>query len=136
MKGLLTRAFFVPGSSPVSASEKRCSDRGIRGHIAMPSASPPTSWGFEAREHLDDFVEQYRAGERHKREQSDNFRRWTYEELDKRPDFNLDVWVNVEDKSLEDAAQIPPPEVLAEEIISTVSAALSEFATAAAEFGV
>jgi type I restriction enzyme M protein len=88
------------------------------------------------REHLDDFAAQYRPGERHKREESENFRRWTYEELDARPDFNLDVWAYVEDRSLEEAAQIPPPEVLAEEIITTVSAALNEFATVAAEFGV
>lgn len=88
------------------------------------------------REHLDDFVGQYRPGERHKREESESFRRWTYDELNARPDFNLDVWAHVEDKSLEDATQIPPPEVLAEEIITTVSAALSEFAAVAAEFGV
>jgi type I restriction enzyme M protein len=88
------------------------------------------------REHLNDFVAQYRPDERHKREESENFRRWTYEELDARPDFSLDVWAYVEDKSLEEAAQIPPPEVLAEEIITTVSAALNEFATVAADFGV
>jgi type I restriction enzyme M protein len=88
------------------------------------------------REHLNDFVAQYRPDERHKRQASETFPRWTYEELDARPDFNLDVWAHVEDKSLEEAAQIPPPEVLAEEIIRTISAALNEFATVAAEFGV
>jgi type I restriction enzyme M protein len=88
------------------------------------------------RGHLDDFVEQYRADGRYKREESENFRRWRYEELDAQPDFNLDVWAYVEDKSLEEAAQIPPPEVLAEEIITTVSAALNEFAAVAAEFGI
>jgi type I restriction enzyme M protein len=88
------------------------------------------------RQHLDDFVALYRPGERHKREEAENFRRWTFEELDGRPDFNLDVWAYVEDRSLDEAAQIPPPEVLAEEIITTVSAALNEFATVAAEFGV
>jgi hypothetical protein len=88
------------------------------------------------RQHLDDFVAQYRPGERHKREEAENFRRWTYDDLDARPDFNLDIWASVEDKSLEEAANIPPPEVLAEEIITTVSAALNEFAVVAAEFGV
>lgn len=77
------------------------------------------------RERLNDFVARYRPGERHKREESDAFRRWIYKELDERPEFNLDVWAYVEDKSLEEAAQIPPPEVLAEEIITTVSAARS-----------
>jgi len=44
--------------------------------------------------------------------------------------------VRSQSKSLEEAIQIPPQEVLAEEIITTVSAALSEFAAVAAEFGV
>jgi type I restriction enzyme M protein len=88
------------------------------------------------RDALSDFVEQYRPGARHTREESASFRRWRYEELEARPDFSLDVWAYVEDKSLEDGSQIAAPEVIAEEIITTVSAALEQFAAVAAEFGV
>ena len=43
------------------------------------------------REDLDKFVAAYRAGERERREESECFKRWSYEELAERPGLNLDT---------------------------------------------
>jgi type I restriction enzyme M protein len=85
------------------------------------------------RDHLQDFVEKYKPGRRHEREEAENFKRWTYDELGGRPYFSLDVWANVVDHSLDDPETLPPPAVLAEEIVATVSTALESFAAVAAE---
>jgi type I restriction enzyme M protein len=45
---------------------------------------------------------------------------------------NLDIfWLK--DESLEDSANLPAPEVIAEEIVEDLEAALSQFATIAAD---
>jgi type I restriction enzyme M protein len=83
------------------------------------------------REHLDDFVACYRPGARHEREETDRFRRFAYEELVARDKASLDVfWLR--DQSLEDADDLPAPEVIAAEIAEDLEAALAEF-TAIAE---
>jgi hypothetical protein len=35
-----------------------------------------------------------------------------------RPRFNLDIWADVKDESLDDVASLPAPEVIAEEIVA------------------
>ena len=85
------------------------------------------------RSDLDDFVKTYRPGERQEREESERFKRWTYEELANRPGFNLDVWADVQDETLEDAASLPAPEVIAEEIVENLTAALGQFEAVAAD---
>jgi type I restriction enzyme M protein len=85
------------------------------------------------RSDLDDFVDAYKPGRANEREASEPFKRWTYEELAERPGFNLDVWADVQDESLEDAANLPAPEVIAEEIVESLSAALDQFSAVAAE---
>jgi type I restriction enzyme M protein len=87
------------------------------------------------RSDLDDFVEAYRVGDFAGREETECFKRWTYDELAERAGFNLDVWANVRDMSLEDAASLPAPEVIAEEIVESLTAALEQFELVASELG-
>jgi type I restriction enzyme M protein len=86
------------------------------------------------REHLQDFVEAYRPGERHLREESERFKRFTYEELLQRDKVSLDlVWLR--DESLEDLENLPLPDVIAREIVEDLEAALAEFSAVAESLG-
>jgi len=76
-------------------------------------------------EDLEDFVAAYAA-----REESERFRRFTYDELVARDKVSLDIaWLR--DESLEDADNLPPPDVIAMEIVEDLEAALAEFAAIA-----
>jgi type I restriction enzyme M protein len=82
------------------------------------------------REHLQDFVDAFRAGGRQARVESERFRRFAYEELVTRDKASLDlIWLR--DSSLEDMDDLPPPEVIAQEIVEDLEAALAEFAAIA-----
>ncbi|HEX4037845.1 MAG TPA: class I SAM-dependent DNA methyltransferase [Acidobacteriaceae bacterium] len=84
------------------------------------------------REDLDDFVACYHAENRHKRKETDRFHVFTYDELIKRDKASLDIfWLR--DESLEDAANLPAPDVIAAEIVEDLQAALDEFALIAAD---
>jgi len=85
------------------------------------------------RTDLDDFVAAYRPEARHKRTASERFKKWAYEELAQRPGFDLDVWADVKDESLGDAADLPAPEIIAEEIVESLTLALEQFEAVAAE---
>ena len=83
------------------------------------------------RHHLDDFVACYQPGERReKREPTERFRPFSYEELTVRDKANLDITL-VRDPSLDDADSLLPPDVIAREIVEDLEAALSEFAAIA-----
>jgi len=78
-------------------------------------------------EHLEDFVACFRGGDRRKREETDRFHCFAYDELMARDKASLDLfWLR--DESLEDTDNLPPPEVIAAEIAEDLEAALSEFA--------
>ncbi len=79
------------------------------------------------RSDLDDFVEAYGSDGRDERVETERFKCWSYDELAKRPAFNLNVWAGVKDSSLEDGADLPAPEVLAEEIVENLTVALEQF---------
>jgi len=82
-------------------------------------------------EDLADFVESYQAHDRSKRAESERFRKFTYDELMARDKANLDItWLR--DESLEDSSNLPPPGVLAAEIVEELEAALAQFAELAA----
>lgn len=77
------------------------------------------------RAHLDEFVECYKPKNRSDRVESERFRAFTYEELIAREKVSLDVfWLK--DDSLEDAASLPAPEIIAAEIADHLELALSE----------
>ena len=78
-------------------------------------------------EHLEDFVAAYQPEDRGKRAESERFKPFTYDELMQRDKVSLDIiWLR--DESLEDSDNLPPPEVIAQEIVEDLEAALSEFA--------
>ena len=78
-----------------------------------------------ARAHLDDFVACYNPEKRRERQETERFRRFSYDELVKRDKANLDIfWLR--DESMEDTANLPPPDQIAEEIVEDLRAALEQ----------
>ncbi len=78
-------------------------------------------------QHLEDFVATYQSGDRSKRTESERFKPFGYDELMLRDKASLDlIWLR--DESLEDSDNLPPPDLLAQEIVEDLEAALSEFA--------
>jgi type I restriction enzyme M protein len=91
------------------------------------------------RKDLDDFVTAYSPvdgkphGERAETEDG-RFKCFTYDELIARDKINLDItWMK--DPALDDADSLLPPEVIAQEIVEDLQAALSEFAAIAEALG-
>jgi len=77
------------------------------------------------RPHLDEFVNAFMPQERNARVESERFKSFTYEELLARDKVNLDIfWLK--DDSLEDAASLPSPEIIAREIVENLESALIE----------
>lgn len=77
-------------------------------------------------EDLQEFVEAYNPANRHKRKESERFRYFPYKELIARDKASLDIfWLK--DDSLDDLENLPPPDVLAQEIIDHLEAALASF---------
>src|ERR1041384_2251277 len=82
------------------------------------------------RSDLDDFVTCYNRKNRNARKESERFKAFTYEELAKRDKLNLDIfWLK--DDALEESANLPAPEIIAQEISDDLEAALEQFATIA-----
>jgi len=78
------------------------------------------------RSDLDEFVECYQPSNRGRREESERFRRFAYDELVARDKASLDIfWLR--DDSLEDTDNLPSPGVIAAEIVEDLEAALAEF---------
>jgi type I restriction enzyme M protein len=86
------------------------------------------------REHLDEFVDEYKPGGRGKRKESERFKAFTYDEIIARDKANLDI-IWLKDDSLEDAADLPAPEVLAREIMEELEVAIGEFTAIVASLG-
>ena len=78
------------------------------------------------RSNLDEFVDAYKPGNRGKRKESERFKAFTYEEILARDKANLDI-IWLKDDSLEDAADLPAPEILAREIMEELQVAIGEF---------
>ena len=82
------------------------------------------------RADLDDFVSCFNPGNRHQRQESERFKRYTYDELIARDKVSLDLfWLR--DESLEDIDNLPAPAVLAAEIAEDLQSALTEIQTLA-----
>ncbi len=76
----------------------------------------------------------YRAEDRTQREESERFRRFSYDELTQRDKANLDIfWLR--DESFEDSENLPPPDVIAEEIMEDLRAALEQLEEIAWDLG-
>ena len=84
-----------------------------------------------AYDDLLDFVDRYNPANRHLRQASERFRFLPYDELVARDKASLDVfWLK--DDSLDNLADLPPPDVLQQEIIDHLEAALAAFRDVAA----
>jgi type I restriction enzyme M protein len=79
------------------------------------------------RSDLDDFVKCY-----HDRQVSERFHYFPYEDLIQRDKLNLDI-VWLKDDSLEDIDSLPPPDIIASEIVVNLEAALEQFRAVAEE---
>ena len=137
--------------------------QGVKANVlffeAMPGRAEPwtqRTWFYDLRTNqhftlkqnpltraaLDDFVQCYRPGEplssRRPTWREDNpdgrWRSYTYAELTSRDKANLDIfWLR--DESLEDSANLPAPDVIAEEIVDDLEAVLEQFRLIAADLG-
>jgi len=75
---------------------------------------------------LQDFTKCYNAQNRHDRKETERFKPFTYEQLLQRDKVNLDIfWLK--DESLEDTANLPPPDIIAREIVENLQSALEQF---------
>jgi type I restriction enzyme M protein len=84
------------------------------------------------RSDLDDFVACYNSENRHERKESERFKCFAYDDLLKRDKVSLDIfWLK--DESLEDSANLPPPDMIAAEIAESLQAALDQFAQIASD---
>ena len=82
------------------------------------------------RADLDDFVACYNRKNRNGRQESERFKPFPYEELLKRDKVGPDIfWLK--DESLEESANLPAPEIIAQEIADDLQAALEQFAAIA-----
>jgi type I restriction enzyme M protein len=79
------------------------------------------------RSDLDDFVKYY-----HDRQVSERFHYFPYEDLIQRDKLNLDI-IWLKDDSLEDIDSLPPPDIIASEIVVNLEAALEQFRAVAEE---
>ncbi|MBV9302198.1 MAG: SAM-dependent DNA methyltransferase [Acidobacteriaceae bacterium] len=85
-----------------------------------------------SRSDLDDFVASFNPANRFERKESERFRFFSYDDLQKRDKLSLDItWLR--DESLEDTDNLPDPAVLAAEIVEDLQAALDQFAQIAAD---
>jgi len=74
-------------------------------------------------EDLEDFIKCYNPKNRHERKETDQFKPYPYKELIKRDKVSLDIfWLK--DESLEDIENLPPPDVIAQEIADNLESAL------------
>ena len=82
-------------------------------------------------EDLQDFIRCYNPENRHERTETERFKFYSYEELIGRDKASLDVfWLK--DDSLDNLDELPPPDVLQQEIIEHLEAALASFREVAA----
>ena len=74
---------------------------------------------------LADFVAAYHPEDRSKRVESERFHLFSYDEIAARDKANLDItWLR--DDTLDDGSTLPPPAVLAAEIVEELEAALAK----------
>jgi type I restriction enzyme M protein len=84
------------------------------------------------RADLDEFVQCFNPANRFERQESERFRCFSYDDLQKRDKLSLDItWLR--DESLEDTDNLPDPAILAAEIVEDLQAALDQFALIAAD---
>jgi type I restriction enzyme M protein len=75
---------------------------------------------------LQDFIECYNPTNRNERTETERFKCFNYDELIQRDKTSLDIfWLK--DDSLEDSANLPAPDILAQDILENLQAAMEQF---------
>ena len=75
------------------------------------------------RNDLDNFVKCYNVKNRQNRKETERFHAYSYADLIKRDKTSLDIfWLK--DESLEDTDNLPPPEIIAQEIADNLETSL------------
>ncbi|KLE08172.1 hypothetical protein AF80_10280 [Aliarcobacter butzleri L355] len=83
---------------------------------------------------LEDFIKCYNVDNRHQRIETEKFKKFTYDEIIKRDNTNLDIfWLK--DESVEDSANLPEPKVSIEDILENLEYVKSEFEEINEELG-
>ena len=83
------------------------------------------------RDDLQDFTDCYHSANRHKRKEAERFKYFDYKTLVARDKASLDIfWLK--DDSLDNLDNLPPPDVLAQEIVEHLESALTSFREVAA----
>jgi type I restriction enzyme M protein len=83
------------------------------------------------RDDLQDFIDCYHPANRHKRKETERFKYFDYKTLVARDKASLDIfWLK--DDSLDNLDNLPPPDVLAQEIVEHLESALALFREVAA----
>ncbi len=77
-------------------------------------------------EDMEDFIQCYNSKNRHQREETERFKRFSYDELTQRDKVSLDI-IWIKDESLEDMENLPDPDILALEIAENLESALDQF---------
>jgi type I restriction enzyme M protein len=84
------------------------------------------------RSDLDDFAACYSASHRDQRVETKRFKRFDVTDLLKRDKLNLDIfWLK--DESLDDVDSLPPPDIIATQIVDNLQTALEAFQAVADE---
>jgi len=77
-------------------------------------------------DHLQGFMDAYQPENRHKREETDRFHKFSYDEIISRDKTSLDIfWLK--DDSLGDMENLPNPDLLAADIVENLESALNSF---------
>jgi type I restriction enzyme M protein len=75
---------------------------------------------------FEDFLKSYNPENRHKRKETDHFKKFTYNEIIARDKTNLDIfWLK--DDSVTDMENLPAPKIIAAEILEHLRAAVESF---------
>lgn len=78
------------------------------------------------KEDFSDFIKCYNPENRHKRKESERFKKFSYDEIIKRDKTSLDIfWLK--DESLSNMDNLPDPDTLAKDIIANLEEALESF---------
>jgi type I restriction enzyme M protein len=114
--------FFERRPASEKASTRKLWVYDLRTNMHFTLKQNPLSY-----EHLEDFIRAYRPKDRPRRKESERFKAYAYDELLQRDKVSLDLtWLR--DESLEDSENLPVPDVLAQEIVEDLEAAIGEFA--------
>lgn len=89
------------------------------------SASHPSQEGSKSPPSGAEGTQRPTSATRHDRVETERFKAFTYDDLLKRDKVNLDIfWLK--DEALEESANLPAPDVIAQEIMDDLQAALEQ----------